>query len=907
MFKKFKFLLVPVLAAALCSLLFWTSLDNKIFDLCLRALPSLTEDERVLVVKIDDGSIENVGIFPWTRDILADAIVFLKEMGARTVAFDLNFIDNSPVSIDPVYIENDLTRHLDNSFARINETVDQVMDNFAAGRLGRRDASGIKEDMKRFNNSVKNEIEISIGYLMRDLDAHFANTLQFFGSSYLTFTMVEPDTIVGDDISYEMDPEILQWLEDNIAIKNITAYNDSKTTEELGVVPSILKLMTRAGGAGFVNAIVDPDGYRRRANLLLKYNGHYYPHLSLAAMFDMLGQPSIEVSNDKIVLKDALINGTRADIVIPRTTDGSILVKWPKKTFAAYNTIPSWDLIRYNRVEADFVNNLDLMDNSNFFAFWDGDETPFEKYNNANYVKELLYKGEEGDINFDLYLKFRQDYLDSAGAFLYGPYEDAILQEIDDPETREFVLDVFDVTRDQYSQLLEIRETVSTQVRGTISIIGVDATGMTDAGLITFQEDYPNVGVYAAISNMLLSGEFLDDAPWYVTILIALVLSLFFGFFIKRLDVGKSILLGLSAMLFTAAALAVFFIITKRYIGVVVPFASVTLTFLSLTGLNFLSTAREKSFIRSAFSRYLAPEVIEQIISDPSKLNLGGEKREMTAVFTDVRSFSTISEALKDPKLLVDLLNHYLTRMSDIILANQGTVDKYEGDAIIAFFGAPIHYEDHAIKTCRAAVLMKKAETEINREVISQGLLIPAVVDALVNKKVISPGEDPIFTRIGINTGDMVVGNMGTSDKMNYTIMGDAVNLAARLEGVNKQYNTGGILISEYTRSQIGEEFIIRSLDRVRVVGINTPIRLFELLDIRSQGTQSLIDTIVAWENMIQLYEGRNFEGAQGLLQKIIADNPHDGPARIFLKRCVEYIKNPPSPDWDGVNNLNEK
>ena len=907
MFKKYYYLLVPILASALCSLFLLTSLDNKVLDLFIRALPSLKEDNRILVIKVDDGSIENVGLFPWTRDILADAIVFLREMGADTVAFDLSYLDNSPVTVDPAYVQNVLPRYIDSGFMRINETIDQVMDGFSGGIYGRREAQAMKEDIRDFNESIRNELEVSIGYVTRDVDAHFADTLEFFGKSYLAITMVEPENIMGDEKIFDMDPEIQQWLEDNIAIKEITVFNDRLTPEELGIIPSIPKLLFRAGGAGFVNAVVDSDGYRRRVHLVLKHNGYYYPHLSLAAMREMLGNPVVEVHNSKIVLRNAIINGSQKDIVIPRATDGTVLIKWPKKTFAEYNTMSSWDLIRYNRLEADLAYNLGVMADSNFFSFWDEDETPLEKYNNANYIKELLYNSREADIDFDLYLSYRQDYLDSTDAFLNGPIETDILDILDDDETREFVIELFDTTRDQFEQMLEIRKNVSGITEGALCIIGVDATGMTDAGLITFQEVYPNVGVYSAISNMILAEDFLGFIPGYFSIIIAFVLSVFFGFFIKRLDVGKSVILGIAAMFFTAGLLLIFFVVTRNFLGPVVPFTSVTLTFLSLTGLNFFTTVREKSFIRSAFSRYLAPEVIQQIISDPSKLNLGGEKLEMTAIFTDIRSFSTISEALKDPKILVDLLNHYLTRMSNIILENKGTVDKYEGDAIVAFFGAPIHYSDHANLACRSAVLMKKAEIEINREALDLGLLNEAVLEALQQKGIIKPGEDPLFTRIGINTGDMVVGNMGTREKMNYTIMGDAVNLAARLEGVNKQYNTGGILISEYTRSQLNDDFVLRSLDRVRVVGIETPIRLYELLELKQFSSPPLAQITSNWENMIQLYEKRNFAEADAQLKSIITANPKDRTARLYLKRCETFIKTPPPNEWDGVYNLTEK
>jgi class 3 adenylate cyclase len=284
---------------------------------------------------------------------------------------------------------------------------------------------------------------------------------------------------------------------------------------------------------------------------------------------------------------------------------------------------------------------------------------------------------------------------------------------------------------------------------------------------------------------------------------------------------------------------------------------------------------------------------------------------EMTAIFTDIRSLSTISETLGDPAKLVELLNFYLTKMSNIVLDNQGTIDKYEGDAIIAFFGAPIHMDNHASLACRAAVKMKKAEAEINRNVLAGGLVTRQVMETLAAKKILESAEDacPLFTRLGINTGDMVVGNMGTPNKMNYTIMGNAVNLAARLEGVNKQYDTGGILISEYTRKHIGDEFILRPLSKVRVVGINTPLRLYELLDIASDAASELLEMVKNWKQAFSFYEKRDFLAAKNIFQTISMKNNNDKAAIKYLNRCVRFINSPPDEKtWDnGVDNLTEK
>jgi hypothetical protein len=182
---------------------------------------------------------------------------------------------------------------------------------------------------------------------------------------------------------------------------------------------------------------------------------------------------------------------------------------------------------------------------------------------------------------------------------------------------------------------------------------------------------------------------------------------------------------------------------------------------------------------------------------------------------------------------------------------------------------------------------------------------------ALVRKGILKSVEDPspLFTRLGVNTGDMVVGNMGTPNKMDYTIMGDAVNLAARLEGINKQYNTGGILISEFTRAKIGDEFILRPLSRVRVVGKNIPIRLYELLDIREEAPAGLAELAGVWEKAFKVYENRRFSEALRVFKAICQKYPRDLVAKLYQDRCEKYCVNPPPEDkWEnGVDNLTEK
>jgi class 3 adenylate cyclase len=424
--------------------------------------------------------------------------------------------------------------------------------------------------------------------------------------------------------------------------------------------------------------------------------------------------------------------------------------------------------------------------------------------------------------------------------------------------------------------------------------------------------NYPGMGVHVTMLDNLLKGDFIRESRQWVNLLILLAVvgvTVLLTLFSNRitLSVGGTAIIIIAVIAFSFAA----YQWGNLWIPMVSFIAGSALAFTTVTLYNYATEGSQKRFIKSAFSQYLSPKVIEQIIADPSQLKLGGEKREMTAIFTDIRSFSTISEALGDPAKLVELLNFYLTRMSNIVLDNQGTIDKYEGDAIIAFFGAPVRLENHAALACRAAVLMKKAEALINKEALAQGLITGKVMESLAVKGIIKSADDPnpLFTRLGLNTGDMVVGNMGTPNKMDYTIMGNAVNLAARLEGVNKQYNTGGILISEYTRAIVRDEFLVRPLSRVRVVGINTPLRLFELLEIADKAPPERVSMVKSWEQGMKAYEERNFLAAQNIFATIYQRDGADLAAKKYLDRCVKYLASPPaSAAWDnGVDNLTEK
>jgi adenylate cyclase len=293
---------------------------------------------------------------------------------------------------------------------------------------------------------------------------------------------------------------------------------------------------------------------------------------------------------------------------------------------------------------------------------------------------------------------------------------------------------------------------------------------------------------------------------------------------------------------------------------------------------NYWSEGRQKTFIKQAFRHYLSGEVIEKILRDPGHLQLGGEKRELTILFTDLAGFSTFSERL-GPVELTALLNDYLSEMTDIILAEGGTLDKYEGDAIIAFWNAPLEQPDHALRACRAILRCQRRLAEL-REVYRERT------------------GAALHMRAGLNTGEVVVGNMGSRKRFNYTILGDAANLASRLEGANKAFKTE-VMISETTWRLVSTTFRGRKLADLRVVGRKNAVAVYELAGFEE-------DTVPAgWElfsaGLARFGEG-DFAGARGIFEQL----PDDPAARQYVRRCEQLISQPPSA-WDGVWELTEK
>jgi len=425
-------------------------------------------------------------------------------------------------------------------------------------------------------------------------------------------------------------------------------------------------------------------------------------------------------------------------------------------------------------------------------------------------------------------------------------------------------------------------------LKGAIVLLGVTAVGVFDYRPSPFDSVFPGVeGHAAAISNILNDEEISRPSMLGAIELFAVF---FLALLCGRLVIGSGpilqsisifgvplLLLALSTWLFISFGI---------WLQVTYLLLAILLATIPVTLLEYIVESYKRAFIHDAFSHYISPEVVEGLAKNPEMLKLGGEEKYLTAFFSDIAAFSSFSENLT-PTELVQLLNQYLTEMSDIILKNGGTIDKYEGDAIIAFFGAPLDMQDHALQCVLSAMEQQQCLNRLRTQWIEEG----------------SP---EVHIRIGVNSGPMVVGNMGTNTHMNYTMMGDHVNLAARLEGVCKVYRVP-ILMSRDTYVEVREYVAARFIDRVQVVGRQQPVDLYEPLALRDTVDPELIQRSRQYEKAWGMMHRRHFSEAVKILNYLHQTYPDDGLYEVMLARAYHYAKAPPESGWTGVFVLETK
>ena len=427
--------------------------------------------------------------------------------------------------------------------------------------------------------------------------------------------------------------------------------------------------------------------------------------------------------------------------------------------------------------------------------------------------------------------------------------------------------------------------------RDKLVLVGVTAVGAGDVRAAPFDAVYPGVEIHPTVLDNILRQEFIYRPMWLgsvragladVAVIFLFVFLLEFALHPLRGFAGALVVLGTlggyvvgSQLLFTS---------TGAVLSIAYPALAISLTYLGISVTHYLVVDREKRHARRVLSLYLNPSLANYVSEHPETLKLGGEKSDRTVLFSDIKSFTPIAERL-NPEELVELLNLYLGEMTDIVFAHDGMLDKYIGDGVMAVWGAPIPQADHATRACHAALTM------IER-------LVP------INEACTARGWPTLSIRIGLNSGPMVFGNMGSSGHLSLTVMGDNVNLGARLEGINKLYGSA-IIAAEATITLARDVVVARELDLVRVKGKAQTARIFEVL--------GPADTAGRWAELIQhfhtgleAYRAGDWAGAIAALERAQRVRPKDGPSDLYLRRCREYLRTPPAPGWEPVTTFGE-
>lgn len=419
------------------------------------------------------------------------------------------------------------------------------------------------------------------------------------------------------------------------------------------------------------------------------------------------------------------------------------------------------------------------------------------------------------------------------------------------------------------------------ELKDSVVVFGVTAAGLFDLRPTPFSHNAPGMDINANILENAISGSFLTLAPDYLKFLLIIIAAMLMWYLIPRVTpIQGTIWFLLSFAIYTVVACVLFgelnFVVNMIY-----PCSALILTWLMLTTYKFRTEVRHSRYMKQMFQSMVAPKVVEEILRLPAGIELGGEDKELTVMFSDIRSFTTFSEK-HTPHEVVEILNEYLTQMTYLVFQTEGTLDKYIGDAIMAFWGAPTTQLDHAYRACSTALGMVD------------------LLHSVLHPKWELEGKEKLEIGVGLNTGPMVVGFVGSESIKSYTLIGDAVNLGSRLEGTTKEYHVE-IIIAESTYEQVKNDMLCRELDLIKVKGKNEPIRIYELVDHRLRGAGAKEMKVKAFEEGLALYRGQKWDEAIQRFKNCLELDPKDGPAHIFIERCNLMKKHSVPADWDGV------
>ncbi|HET6427787.1 MAG TPA: CHASE2 domain-containing protein [Phycisphaerae bacterium] len=936
-------------------------LEHWALDLRFRRLPTVSAHPDIVHVDLDDKAMDQIGRWPWPRRRLAQLIDTLNECGARRVLLDVvlhhpqqpRFVQQGQTDLyqanaDPV-LNPDLPPVLVLDDVELADAMARSHELFLAMHVNvlgddRPDAADPYEHLVESLTAMVS----SRPSLTRE---------QAAGELGLDLAIVGPAMSPATQNAYERRIAALLSAEPALSKRDLTrkmlgrdeqreeaddiigrAYLRQRALNEMGrfalddaglealnlprgrMVPPLVTLASAARHCGFVHFIKpDDDGIVRRIPLLTRTGEGVFPQLALAVAAETLadthGRPWRLAARPGRITLTFPDGFTRA---IPADRTGRTYVNWVRlskdetvaRHISAVAAADLWDareslrhnlnLSRHLCIESALL--LDRQDVQKAFA--DADEA-WERHQAALRARQgalLFTPGQPPPPLEDLAAREREleKAVDQACKGLIEEvdsfYLAAAAQADDPPELarlralRALLARIEEADARLRKSLAEAKARLTERVGGKIVLVGSVSTAAADFVPTPLQERTPGVVVHANVLNTILSGRFVSRATWFSAVLVLLAGMLVTAVTSTRGPVQSSIVLA-AAVLGYAGINAAVWSSTTYWIGAVAPVVAMLSSFAVVTTYRQLTEQRQKRQITSTFKQYLSPAMVDRLVSDPSQAALGGQRRELSCLFSDLAGFTSLSERL-GPERTVSLLNRYLDRVGEIIqLTHGGTLSKYEGDGVFAFFGAPIAQPDHSARALHAAIACQTFLPAFTAELHAEGLL---------------PADVELGARAGITTGDVLVGNMGSTQRVAYTAIGDSVNLAARLETANKFFGSR-ILVNDQAWQAGGEGLIGRPMGRILVVGKSQPVSVWEPLGIDGEGADGLVELAQRFTDGVALYARGQFQAGYDLFAALLADRP-DGPARAYLDLCAQALADPPEVlDFDGVIRLTEK
>lgn len=926
-------LILGLLATLAVVVAHWAGLDERVelqaLDLRFRWLGNAPPADYIVHVDIDDGSLERLGRWPWPRQQIARVAEILLDCDAQLVALDIIMPEPQKLRYESeaaaIYAGTDETTALLGG-----ESLRTVFDD-------RRLAAAIRKDPNRvfmpmFIRIDEDESDRLGEQLTRRITTRPALSLDE-SRGELTRAAKTPEearSVQGEGFSqaYLRARALSALGRLSLPVSRAGRY----PLLSGAIVPPLIVFAEAIGHTGFVTVIPDADGVVRRLPMLARSGDRVYPQFALAMAAEHLsrrqGRPAmISAGASSVTIRC----GDDFERVVPVDRKGSLLVNWTaggegsSARHIPIAAVAAIDGLKNDLKDLDSVRRV-LLARLMELALDEVGEDARERAEELYFALAQLYRDKDS-----LYKRMVAAKRAHWRATLFDPgrvpptpaglakarQKNAAQIETQFTGLQEFLLTAKglrgpggngDARRQIAEGLVELekipaqkrkkREQISAEmnklwqiVAGRICLVGSTATGAADFVPTPVHERTPGVVVHANILNTIVSGAFIRQTGPITEALVILLAGTVITILASQLSALHAGPVGaLAAVAYVAFNALVVFHLWSVWLAAAAPLAAMVASFLVVTAYRQLTEERAKRQIRRMFSHALSDALVDRLMEDPSLARLGGERRVLSCFFSDLAGFTSLSERLGEQRT-VRVLNHYFDHMTDVLQTRHGGyLNKFLGDGILALFGAPVLLTDHAARGIRAALDCHRELGTLNAEIAAEH------GDGIV-----------LACRIGIATGEVMVGNCGSTDRMDYTAIGDTVNLASRLESANKFFKTATLVDGETWRLAELGDVLARPMGKVVVVGRNEPVPILAPIARMDEADERDKKLAVDFSGALDLFGARDFAGAAEALEGILADWPGDVPAKIYLDLARQYLASPPPDDWSGELVLPEK